>query len=185
MDYELVRKIDPTWVDAIYLTMEEYISPCMRASHFIAAVNSFISISNIDVYFMNSILNGKCSVAEICQQIYDSKNDYIILPSILNSKICHMTLIIIDNIKKKIVYYNPTGESPLHEARNIFNIGTSTGILALLCCIKSKLDMYTILYSARKDQLFYEIFTCGFYAKQFIERYVLFPELVPLVPIGM
>ena len=184
----MIEEQTPGWVESAYLNAEGSISHDMRASLFISSVHEFIECTRQNVSFLDFVLHGQTEVNEIVNFFSSCTSEFIIIPTVLKPmsrvSIGHMTLIIVDKINQRIVYYNSTGSSPLHESRPIKNIGTDIGVLTLLCRLQSLLS-FEILYSPRQDQAFYSIFTCGRFSKQFIERYVLFPHLSLLVPIGM
>jgi len=93
-----------------------------------------------------------------------------------------MVLVIVDKTRSRVVYYDPHGSSPLHEIRLISNLVSDAGVLQLLNTLADAGEhRLSILYSPLREQGM--LMTCGAHCKQFLERLLLFPDIVTLLPL--
>lgn len=156
---------------------------CMRASWFTTAVNSFVESNCNDSCFLCQCMYGVVTLDDLENLVTENKTDFVIIPMILSSFLCHMTVVIIDRPRKRIVYFDPYGTSPLHEVRTVMNIkpGT-TGVLHVLCSIAMWVG-FRVSYSPQKEQTILHPFQCGAFSKAFIERAILFPKQIVVMPL--
>lgn len=183
--FELLEGEEPPFHDKLVSILKHTVTfPCMRASWFLSAVNAFVESNCTNSLFVSECMHGALDISELRNILENSTSDFVILPVILSSYLCHMTVVIIDKTRQRIVYFDPYGTSPLYEIRTVSNIQPSaTGILHLLCSI-ALWTGFQVLYSPTKEQSILHPFQCGAFSKAFIERAILFPNCISVLPLS-
>jgi hypothetical protein len=154
----------------------------MRASWFRSAIHELITkLPHADAQLVDSLV-GRVSPGEMVRTARE--HNIAIFPLILSSFVPHMVLIISDRVRKRVIYYNPTGCSPLNEYRRITNITSTVGVLQLLNMVSHATDTHDpILYSPMMEQGWF--LSCGAHCRAFIERALVFPDLLTLLPLSI
>ena len=183
-NFELIENEEIPFHDKCMCILKNSITlPCMKASWFVTAVNAFVHSKCRKCIFMEQCMYGAVELCDIEKSIIEDQSDFVIIPIILQSYLCHMTVIIVDRPRKRIVYYDPYGTSPIGEIRVISNVvPKSMGVLHMLCTI-ANLTQFSVTYSARHDQSMLYPFQCGAFSKAFIERAILFPNQIAVLPL--
>ena len=180
MDFEVIEEVDIPYYTQCTEYVRSFVCVYMRASWFRASVHELLSrLPKVDAYLVES-LSGRVSPEEILHAVRE--NDIAIVPLILSSFIPHMVLIISDRVRNRLIFYNPTGSSPLSEHRTISNITSTIGILQLLNMM-ADVSSTSILYSPMREQGW--LLSCGAHCRAFIERALVFPGLLTLLPLSI
>ena len=155
----------------------------MRASWFLTSTRQLIeTLAKPQPLLIETALTGRVSIHDISEAVHS--NDVTIVPLILSHIVPHMVLVIVDKTRSRVVYYDPHGSSPLHEIRLISNLVSDAGVLQLLNTLADAGEhRLSILYSPLKEQGM--LMTCGAHCKQFLERLLLFPDIVTLLPLSI
>ena len=163
--------------------MQSFVFVYMRASWFLTSTRQLIeSLPKPQPFLIETALTGRVSMYDIVEGV--KSNNVTIVPLILSHIVPHMVLIVIDKTKSRVVYYDPHGSSPLHEIRLISNLVSDAGVLHLLNTIADADEhRLSIFYSPLKEQGM--LMTCGAHCKQFLERVLLFPDIVTLLPLSI
>lgn len=163
--------------------MQSFVFVYMRASWFLTSTRQLIeSLPKPQPFLIETALTGRVSMYDIVEGV--KSNNVTIVPLILSHIVPHMVLIVIDKTRSRVVYYDPHGSSPLHEIRLISNLVSDAGVLHLLNTIADADEhRLSIFYSPLKEQGM--LMTCGAHCKQFLERVLLFPDIVTLLPLSI
>ena len=185
-NYELIENESVPWYSQALSFLNEMSSlNCMRSSWFTTAVNVFVNSACADeVVFVDQCMHGPVELSDL-SKIVQTEFQMIVIPIILTSMMHHMTAILVDKIRKRIIFYNAHGSSPLCEIRPILNIKPgSLGVVHVLSMF-SKWTGFEVMYSPLKEQSICSPFQCGAFTKAFIERAILFPNLLNVLPISL
>ena len=179
-DFELVDCPQASYYSQMMECMHSCTPAYMRASWLQDAIQQFIATAqDPKPALVPGSLTGHASMSDVKRLL--RSHTVVVFPVVLSGLIPHMTVVIADKARKRILYYNPTGTTPLHEARPIKNVKSKMGILQLLHAM-SLLSGCEVLYSPLREQKW--ALACGAYCMYFIERAVLYPDLLTLLPLS-
>jgi hypothetical protein len=180
-DFEHVDDTGVSYCSQLMDLLHSCVLSHMRASWLYISIRQLIAeLPQPQPLLIEQGLTGLMDITDILCDIRSHK--LVILPVILQGAIPHMTVVIVDTVQRRIVYYNPSGLTPLHETRPIYNASRHIGVLQLLFLI-AKQTQCEILYSPLREQRWG--LSCGSYCLAFIERAVMFPELLTLLPLSI
>ena len=163
--------------------MQSFVFVYMRASWFLTSTRQLIeTLTKPQPFLIETALTGRLSIHDIVEAV--KCNDITIVPLILSHIVPHMVLLVADKTRHRVVYYDPHGSSPLNEIRLVSNLVSDAGVLQLLNTIADAGEhRLSIFYSPLREQGM--LMTCGAHCKQVLERVLLFPEIVTLLPLSI
>ena len=183
MDYELVSVPEPSATYRVLDFAHSCVWNSMKGSWLLTAIEQFIAENSLSAKLVDAALHGSIGRTD-CRILSRNTASVVVLPIILQGCFLHhMCCMIIDKGRRRVIYYDPRGNSPINECRIAGNVTPpNSGVLHLLHALACEQDL-DIFYSPACEQRWYDFFSCGLHTKAFIERALLFPDSIHLIAI--
>lgn len=166
-EFEDVDCDDGAWSPSIIL--HDWVSPYQRASWLVFRSTQFVDLFR-GARLVPDLLLGPTRVCDL-----DLAGEVVFVPLILESLVPHVVVLVVDWARERIVYYDSKGTCPADEMHTVKNANCS--VLHIVALVSRQLSLW---YSHMREQLWYMPFQCGAFVYNFIERYLMVPELLKL-----